>query len=398
MRRTPRLFIISLVFIFLIAGTTLAIRFAKGYRPSFNTRTIEGTGLLSATSTPKGASVFINDKLTTATDNTLNLPPGEYRVKIAKDGYIPWEKTLKIEAELVAATNTRLFPSVPDLKPLTFTGALNPTPSPDGEKIAFVVENATTETKNGLYVLDLNDRTFLLNSEPRQIARNLASHLFTQAKFTWSPDSSELLSSYSTPAGNESNIVLKANTFNDAADIKDVTAQLPVLLKGWNDITDKKEAEKRLELPELMQQIATQSASKLMFSPDDQMLLYTATASASLPTNLIPPLPASSAQIETRELIAGNTYIYDLEEDKNFLIATTEQNISWYPDSRHVLIVEEGKITIGEYDNTNRHTVYAGPFAQNFAYSWPNGSRLVILSSLNGGPDQTPNLYSINLK
>jgi hypothetical protein len=63
-----------------------------------------------------------------------------------------------------------------------------------------------------------------------------------------------------------------------------------------------------------------------------------------------------------------------------------------------VIIVENNKIIIAEYDGTNRHTVYAGPFAADFAYPWPNGSRLIILASLNGGGDLPPNLYSINLK
>ncbi|HBU22179.1 TPA: hypothetical protein DEB02_04520 [Candidatus Beckwithbacteria bacterium] len=68
------------------------------------------------------------------------------------------------------------------------------------------------------------------------------------------------------------------------------------------------------------------------------------------------------------------------------------------PDPRHYILVQEGKIVIGEYDGTNQDTVYAGPFSDDFAYPWPNGSRLIILASLNGGSNQPPNLYSINLK
>ena len=74
------------------------------------------------------------------------------------------------------------------------------------------------------------------------------------------------------------------------------------------------------------------------------------------------------------------------------------QPVQWFPDSRHYILVQEGKIVIGEYDGTNQDTVYAGPFSDDFAYPWPNGSRLIILASLNGGSNQPPNLYSINLK
>lgn len=147
MRRPPRLLILLIFILALTGGILFAIKIAKGYRPSLTNKALQGTGLLSANSTPKGASVFINDKLTTATDDTLNLPPGEYKIKVALDGYIPWEKTLTLIPELVTQTNVRLFPSVPNLKPLTFSGALNPTPSPDGQKIVFSVETLPPKPK-----------------------------------------------------------------------------------------------------------------------------------------------------------------------------------------------------------------------------------------------------------
>ncbi|MFH2061424.1 MAG: PEGA domain-containing protein [Candidatus Beckwithbacteria bacterium] len=436
MKRTPRLLIIIIVITILISGTLLAIRIAKGYRPSIANKVFEGTGLLSANSFPRGASVFINDKLTTATDDTINLPPGEYRIKIAKDGYIPWEKTLILEPELVTQTDTRLFPSVPDLKPLTFTGASNLTPSPDGQKIAFTVENATTSDKNGLYIIDLLDRPFSLNSDPRQITRNSQKFDYSLAKFTWAPDSTQIIATFE-----EANLILSAGNFNDIKDQKDITASLPLLLKEWNATLDKKEHERLLELPDFMQQIATASATAVYFSPNEDMLIYTATASAQIPENLIIPLPASSTQEQNRNLEAGNIYIYDIEEDRNFLVSKGDsltgksegfgtsastlaiptnvgtssepsaltsltnrysplniQNIQWYPNSKHIIIVNQESIVIAEYDNTNHHTIYAGPFANNFAYPWPDGNRLIILASLNGGSNLPPNLYSINLK
>ena len=70
---------------FVIGGTVVMIRYAKGYRPT-RAGTIKGTGLLSANSFPTGAEVYINGKLTTATDNTLNLDPGDYQIELKKDG------------------------------------------------------------------------------------------------------------------------------------------------------------------------------------------------------------------------------------------------------------------------------------------------------------------------
>src|SRR3990170_3558809 len=134
-----RLLIYIATVVILVIGTATAIQFAKGYRPDLKSREIRGTGLLVTNSIPIGAQVFLNGKLTTATNDTTNLPPGEYEVEIKKDGYISWKKTLKIEEELVTQAIARLFPAVTDLRPLTFTGASNLTPSPDGQKIAYVV-------------------------------------------------------------------------------------------------------------------------------------------------------------------------------------------------------------------------------------------------------------------
>lgn len=434
MKRTPRLLIVTIVIAFLIGGTLLAIKFAKGYRPNFKQGgSLKGTGLLSANSFPRGASVFINDKLTTATDDTLNLPPGEYQVKIAKDGYISWEKTLLLEPELVTQTNTRLFPSVPDLTPITFSGASNLTPSPDGQKIAFVVENATNDSKNGLYVIDLLDRPLGFKSDPRQITRTTGKYNYLEAQITWSPDSSQIIASFNADEKSEANLLLSATNFNDLSNINDITARLPVILDEYHQELDKKYLEKLHELPEFMQEIATSSAQMVFFSPDEDKMLYTATASAQIPEELIPSLPASSTQPENRNIEPNNTYVYDLEEDKNFLIGSADLRsvleasasrpdlsqkakssplhlltnrysaislhpIQWFPDSNHLIYVRDDKIDILEYDNTNYQTVYAGPFENDFAYPWPNGNRLVVLASLNGGSNLPPNLYSINLK
>jgi hypothetical protein len=425
MRRTPRLLIVILVIAALTGGTILAIKLAKGYRPSLKGKNLQGTGLLSANSVPKGATVFINDKLTTATDDTQNLPPGEYKVKIAKDGYISWEKTLVLEPELVTQTNARLFPSVPNLAPLTFSGATNLSPSPDGQKIAFIVSDATSDTKNGLYIIDLLDRPLSLKSDPRQITRNSQKYNYLEAQITWSPDSSQIIASFNLNETNEANLLLNSSNFNDLTDIKDISARLPVILDEWNLELDKKQLERLHELPEFMQQISTASADLIFFSPDEDKLMYTATASAVIPEDLLPTLPASSTQLETRSIEPNHVYVYDLEEDRNFLVsqgsellvsseptsepsvlqlltrrysAKSSQSIQWFPDSKHLIKISENKIDIIEYDNTNHQTVYAGPFENSFAYPWPSGNRLVILASLNGGSNLPPNLYSIDLK
>src|SRR5487761_2029079 len=87
--------------LFLAVATLVVILYARGYQLSFTTGKpqLTGSGILVVTSDPDGAEVFINGHLTTATNNTINLAPDTYDVSIKKDGYLPWERTVKVNQE-----------------------------------------------------------------------------------------------------------------------------------------------------------------------------------------------------------------------------------------------------------------------------------------------------------
>lgn len=451
-----RLLITIATAILLVAGTYTAIQFAKGYRPDLKSREIKGTGLLVVNSLPEGAQVFLNEKLTTATDDTLNLPPSEYTIEIKKDGYIPWKKTMQIEAELVTQANARLFPAVTSLRPHTFTGAANVAPSPDGQKIAYAVTQSSEQAKKGLWILDLVERPLSLSKDPRQIVRNTQELDFSLASLGWSPDSSQILANFQpTSTSSETNILLKASDFNKVESLRDVSAQLPVIFSQWEEQLAIKLNDQLLLLPLEMQNIATASATNLYFSPDEKKLLYTATQEIDIPQELIPPLPSSSTQTEKRQIKPDRTYVYDIEEDKNFFLAETLafselgepaartliidsiiprplfssesspsahtklqmenttntltafqnqytpifiQNIQWFPDSKHLILTQENKITIIEFDGTNHSTVHSGNYEKQFAFPWPDGSKLLIVTNLNTESNIPPNLYAINLE
>lgn len=309
------IFILTLVFVF--GGTYLMIRYAQGYRPTRN-GAIKGTGLLAANSSPTGAEVYINGKLTSATDNTLNLDPGEYQIEIKKDGYHTWSKKIKIVAELVTQTGAQLFPTSPTLEPLTYTGAENVIPSPDGNRLVYAVASASAATKNGLYVQDLVSSPIALNKSARQIARNSEGYDYSTAHYTWSPNGSELLVAFKTG----SHLLLDSTRFNDQGDLKDVTVRLPQILSEWELELAREERIRLIELPEFFETHATASGTltNLYFSPDGEKLLYQALKDLVIPDKLIPPLPSSSTQPESRTLQAGAWYVYDLKEDRNFLL------------------------------------------------------------------------------
>lgn len=343
-------FLIALAgIVFLVGGTLFALRWARGYRPTFGRKgpALTGTGLLVVSSDPKGAQVFINGKLTTATDDTLNLPPQVYGVEIRKDGYITWKKTLQISSELVTQTSTKLFPSVPNLTPLTFTGARSPSPSPDGQKIAYKVSSASVAANNGIWVLEMNERNFSIAraSVPKHIARNSQQYNFLDATLVWTPNSTQILAYWikdkePTGAGKKQKpktevsaeitqaILLGTGGMNDEASLRDVTSRLPVLLAQWHQDLDLNEQDRFDKLPKEMQEIATSSASAVFFSPDELKLLYQAKGKLTIPDHLIADLPSESTQRQERDIQINGIYVYDIKEDRNYRVGDVNTPIT----------------------------------------------------------------------
>src|SRR3990167_1939306 len=87
------------VSIFLLA--VVAIFWARGFKPDFKKGQIERTGIIVATSIPTGAQVYLDGRLTSATNtNIAFLEPKTYQVKIGKDGYSNWQKDVEVKADL----------------------------------------------------------------------------------------------------------------------------------------------------------------------------------------------------------------------------------------------------------------------------------------------------------
>lgn len=392
------LLIITSVFLFIIIGTYLVTLFARGYRPNFqgNNLTLSVTGLLSATSKPKGASVYINDKLVTATDDTINLDPGTYLLKIVKDGYLSWQQNVNIKKEVVYQSDAQLFRSAPDLSPITLSGAVNPVASPDYSKIIFSVASASATTDNGLYLIDLNNTLLsLTKNTPHQIATNFPGIDWSKATFIFSPDSRQVLASF--PHLN-TNYLLNLNITITQSSLVDVTARLSLIKTDWNNQDIQLAQIKLARLPESLQTlVSTDSAKSISFSFDDKVLYLAATDSA-LPANLISPPPAQSTQTQNRQLQKGNYYVYDLKDDTNYLIGSQNSIINpfWMPSSNNLIFVANQSIMAIDYDNTNQVTLFGGAFNPNVVFPWADGTKIITLTSAYTGAPQ--NLYAVTVR
>jgi hypothetical protein len=415
-----QLIIPVVILLSLILATTLVVLYGKGYRIGFkqDLPRISKTGLLVANSTPNGAQVFIDDHLTTATDNTIDLAPGIYNIKIQKEGYFPWEKKLKIEAEVVTKAEARLFPEGPKLESIATTPVQNPVIDPSGTKIAFQIASEAASRKNGIYILNMNTNAIpvpilTLQSSSNQIADNTIAP-FSEANLNWSPDGTQILADITTTPQNTTTYLLRTDRFNDTP--QDVTAILQSVHDTWNQQKQEKDVSLRASVKSNMRQLINDNFSILAWSPDEAKILYQASTSAQLPLMIKPRRLSIDTLEEKRKITKDEIYVYDTKEDTNMQIPVTlpeacqpklEQGqdslekctlpASWLPDSNHLIYINDKKIIIMDDDGSNSITVYAGPFVDTFAIPWPDSSKIVILTNLSN-PNVSPTLYTIGLK
>jgi hypothetical protein len=402
-----KVFIYIVTILFLFIATIVVILYGKGYTFNFGDGKVGilGTGLLAATSQPDGAGIYINDHLTSATNNTINLPPGEYDVKISKSGYSTWYKKIKIEKEVVSSAYAFLIPTAPKLDNITQIGVSNPVLDPTRTKIAYTVSSSDDTRKNGVYILDMGLRPIItLQSSSSQIVNDTIDN-FSKATLTWSPDAKELVATISAGPNAVTTYLLKTS-FNENP--QDITATLANINSAWKEQKDSQDKSQLLGLKASLQNLIKENFTILSWSEDETKVLYTASRSAELPFIITPKLIGANSTPEDREIKTGSVYVYNIKEDKNYKILdsmpeSTSQDyinkfpLSWFTDSEHLIYVANKKIDIMDYDGLNRTTIYAGPFVNGYAFSWPDASKILILTDL-GNPVALPNLYTIGLK
>ncbi len=385
-----RFFLTLLTLVIIAVGTGIGVLMVKGYRISPTTGTVANTGIIAVTSEPDGASVFVDDHLTSATNaNISNLSPKEYTVKVVKEGYIPWEKKINVRAGLVSEVKITLFPSIPTIYPLTYNGVESPTLSSDGEKLAFVApiatQSATLRQKGGIWVYQMSDAPIAFNrsSGLRQLLISSSDLDFSKASLRFSPDSKQLLIGLTNR-----NYLVSAESPSNVSDLRDITPSLEATTKGWDDEVKLREETKILAIKNLqIQKVASDSAS-IKWSPDETKFMYAAKGAET--SKMIKAL-------ENSDVLLAPVKVYDMTENKSYDLPEA-LNYVWLPDSRHIILVEQGSISLVELDGSNKSVIYAGSFINNLVFPWPDSSKLVVLSSVPTPTASQPNLFGINLK
>lgn len=136
---------------------------------------IINTGIIRINSKPQDVSVFINDKKVNKTENRVEgIEPGEVKIKLTREGYLDWEKTVTIEAGLVTDLYAQLFPQELNFEQITSTNVDRIFFGMNTDFIFYTITNTDIKTnnssENGIWKLKLTRNLFNIGTnEPTEI-------------------------------------------------------------------------------------------------------------------------------------------------------------------------------------------------------------------------------------
>ena len=204
--KTRRILYIFFILLFCIL-TPLISFYASGYKFSSGLK-IQKTGILIVDTEPEGAKIFLNEKIQQKFINKIlknndkylstpvkikNLAPGEYDVKISKQGYWDWQKKLIIKSgESTYIEDVTLFKQ--DSPIILISGKYK------YQNISYNKEYIISFANNQYGIINLNNnttKTFSINAStsPMQI--------FNNSEIQWPQDNKKILIN---------NIILNAKT------------------------------------------------------------------------------------------------------------------------------------------------------------------------------------------
>lgn len=425
-----------------IGIVVLIVALARGYRFNLDEKTITSTGIISANSAPEAAKIFVNGEFKGVTNQNISLSPGEYDVKITKEGFTEWQKKLKVLGEVVVSIDAVIFPKNPSLSPLTNLGIAKAIPVGESDKVLIFVDNEDVE-RDGIYILEGNTRRLSLLSPLKKIVLKslLPENIsFASSEVKFAEDYSEGI--FTFPSEDQTaTFSYLLSLESDNTEPFEVSNSQNTILSAW-EVKKQLDLQKILEtFPKPVKGIATDSFRIISFSPDETKILYQAKRAVELPIVIKPRLIGANQTDEKRTLEVDKVYVYDRKEDKNYMIpvenekinqpaftptpsilpeeipvptdseATKTANIDilnynrteifdyiqWYPSSRHLVLNEGKNIAVIQYDGTNKQSVYAGPYEPQF-FGMNSDWKLLILANLNPGNNRFGDIYEVGIR
>jgi hypothetical protein len=345
------LIIMISVLTFVICLTYLISILARGYQPEFNQNgfKLKATGIISAT------SVYVDNLLVTATDDTINLSPGEYQIKIEKENYLTWIKKYVVEKEKVYQTETELFLQNPKTIPFINEGIENIEVSIDKSKVAFYLATASADKKSGIYILDTSYAPFQINKlSPKLIFSNTPLHQWSKYSLKFSPDSKQLLAS---SRDKKSNYLFNLEQIGNSNNLIDVSSKLKQIQTDWELQSNGIITDEIGKLPLSIKAKISTSSAQILYSNDETKILYQS---------------------------LDNYYIYDQKKENTYLVGPINSIINpfWIYQTNNLIFQNpKNEIIVIDYDGENPHSILNFPNINIVFFPSPDSSKIFIFQS-----------------
>ena len=148
-KRTRTILFFSFVFLFLATIPVLTV-YTQGYRLDWENRKLVETGGMDFGVRPLGVRVFVDGEFRQETNFLFrdiiirNILPRDYVVRIEREGYANWQKTVAVAESIVTKfSDVRLFPQNPTRTDIG-EGITTAYPSDDGRAVLALVEEDGT--------------------------------------------------------------------------------------------------------------------------------------------------------------------------------------------------------------------------------------------------------------
>ncbi len=322
----------TLLIVVFLALLVTFIAYSRGYRFSLSDRGIVPTGIISVSSSPRPAKIYVNGTFRGATDTNLTLPPGEYTVEVKREGYTSYKRTLRLKGEIVETVDAILFPVNPSLTPLTNLGIVKAVPVDSTDRLILFIENADAPEKDGVYLFEVGRGPISIFPplKPLVLKSSFPAGVdFSQVAVHFSPTYDQAILDLSTGASTFSYLIALDEQNQDPFDI---TTSRATLIDAWLSEHQKAFGKILETYPKAFARVAAASTRIVAFSPTETKVLYQATEDAELPLIINPPLIASNQTPQDRTLKKSQLYVYDRKEDKNFPIAFDAVGMEKYID------------------------------------------------------------------
>ncbi len=245
MRLTARFSLIGIGIILFLIATPFLVFYARGFIIDWKTGHITKTGALVVHTQPTKALVYLNDELkaNTTPSNIRFVIPGDFNVRIEKDGYQSWTKRLTIRPQLVTWANENrdaifLFlknPTLGNTLNLNQLSTIKPENNPNPDEVWTVQKNLLKRYKKSTNTTDIISQTVPLAKTAEVIRSNNQVYLILDNKLyvlndtfekiydnviaaTWDAASQQLLFSNNNeiliynPASKNSELILRSST------------------------------------------------------------------------------------------------------------------------------------------------------------------------------------------